>query len=67
MMYEHMEKMSEERLVKRIYIAEGERTRGSGRPRTRWRDGVRRVLGDKGMTIQQAERYVQDIKNWRSI
>ena len=40
----HMDRMSEERLlVKRIYLAEVEGTRGSGRPRNRWCDVVRKV------------------------
>ena len=38
-------------------------TRGRGRPRTRWRDIKRNVHGEKGMSIQQAERCVQDRKN----
>ena len=33
---------------------------GRGRPRTSWLDGVRKVLSENGMTIQQAERCVQD-------
>ena len=65
--YGHMERMSEERLVKRIYRAGVDGMRGRGRPRTRWHDGVRKVIGERGMTIQQAERCVQDRKKLRSI
>ena len=31
---------------------------GRGRPRTRWLDGVRKVLGEKDMTVIYAERCV---------
>ena len=48
--------------VKRIYRAEVDGTRGRGRPRTRWLDGMRKVLSEKGMTIQHADRCLQDIK-----
>ena len=57
--YGHMDRMSEERLVKRISRAEENRAIGRGRSRTRWRNGVRKVLGEKDMTIQHAERCVK--------
>ena len=41
--YGHMERMMEERLVKRIYRAGVGGTRGRGRPRTRWHVGVKGV------------------------
>ena len=40
-------------------------TREGGRERTRWLDGVRNVPGKRGMTIQHAERCVQDRNTWR--
>ena len=30
-------------------------------------DGMRKVLGERGMAIQRAERFVQDRKKWRMI
>ena len=57
-----LQKISGKRLVKRIYRAEVEGTRGRGRLLTRWRDRVKKVLGRKGMTIQWAEIGVQDRK-----
>ena len=56
--------MSEERLVKRIYRAEMEGARGRCRPRTRWGNGARKVVGERGVTIMKAERRVQDRKEW---
>ena len=60
--YGHMERLSEERLVKRICRAEVELMSGRGRPQTRWRDGVRKMLGEKVITIQQAESCMKDRK-----
>ena len=60
--YWHMERMSEDRLAKQIYRAGVDGMRGD-RPRIRGHDGVRKVLGERGMTIHQAERYMQDRKN----
>ena len=60
--HRHIERMSEEGIVKRINRAGVDGKRGRDRPRTRWHDGVREVLGERGMTIQQAERCLQDRK-----
>ena len=54
--YGHMEKMSEKGLVNRIHRAGVDGTRGRGRARTGLLNGVRKVLGERCMTIQQAER-----------
>ena len=37
-------------------------TRRRDRPRTRWLDGVIKVLGERGMTIQQAKVCMKDRK-----
>ena len=44
--------------MKPIYKAEVKGNRGRGRFCTRWHDGVRKVLSEKDMTIQQNERIV---------
>ena len=49
----HIERMSEERMVKRIYKSEAVGARARGRPRVRWKDGVKRILEEKGMTVEQ--------------
>ena len=41
--YGHMERMNDERLTKRVYKAEVEGVRGRGRPRKRWKDGVKNL------------------------
>ena len=58
-----MLRMSEERMDGEANLLAGvDGTRGRCRPRTKWLDGVRKVLVDRGMTIQKTERCVQDRK-----
>ena len=40
----HVERMREERLVKRVYQAYVEGKRGRGKPQKRWRDEVKNLL-----------------------
>ena len=40
----HVERMGEERLVKRVYRANVEGNRGGGRPQKRWKDEVKDLL-----------------------
>lgn len=49
-----------ERVIKRIYRSrtEGERTRK--RPRNGYIDGVKAVLGHRGISIEEGERHVWD-------
>jgi hypothetical protein len=39
--YGHVERMEEERVVKRIYMPKVEGSRIRGRPKLRWMDGVK--------------------------
>jgi len=45
-----VERMSEERVVKRLYQNTPEGSRSVGRPRLRWRDDVREDLRRMGVT-----------------
>ena len=40
----HVERMGEERLVKRVYQANVEGNKGRGKPQRRWRDEVKGLL-----------------------
>jgi hypothetical protein len=46
----HVERMSEERAVKRLYQNTAEGSRSVGRPRLRWMDDVREDLRRMGVT-----------------
>ena len=63
----HVERMGEERLTKRIYKSEVVGTRGRGRPRRRWRDGVKEALSMKGLNIQEGERRARDRRMWSDV
>ena len=51
----HIEKMEEERLVKKIYRADVDNNRERGKPRRRWMNGVNDCLNVRGLTIQEAK------------
>ena len=63
----HMERMENDRMTKRIYIAEVEGNRGRGRPRRRWKDSVRDVLVQRGINMQEGERRASDRAEWKKI
>ena len=63
----HVERMGEERQVKRVMSAEisGRRTRG--RPRTRWKDVIKRDLETSGLNLEEAAAEARDRDRWRQI
>ena len=60
----HLERMNEDRLVKKVYTSEVGGTRGVGRPRFRWKDGVKKVLHNRGLGVQEAKRRAVDRVEW---
>ena len=63
----HVERMGDERLVKRMYNSDIMGTRRRGRPRKSWMDEVNESVGRRGLSIQEAKERVQDRNEWRSI
>ena len=63
----HVERMSGERLVKKVYKSKVEGVRGIGCPRRKWLDGVKDVLFEWGLDIQEAEWAAQDRVSWRDV
>lgn len=63
----HMERMSEERLVKKVMNSEVIGRRARGRPKFRWMDGVKRVLNEKNITLEEAKERARDRSGWREI
>ena len=61
----HISRMPEYRDVRRImdWVPEGKRRRG--RPRTRWKDGVSRVLARCDLGFDEAVEMCQDRAEWR--
>lgn len=63
----HVERMGSERLTKRVYTSEVRGTRGRGRPRLRWIDGVKSACNDRGLTLEMAKEVCMDRNVWRSV
>ena len=63
----HMERMDEERMVKRVMNADVEGNRGRGRPRLGWMDGVRKALRARDMTVEQGRQSAVDRREWAAI
>ena len=59
--------MGEERQVKRIMRAEMQGGRPRGRPRTRWKDVLRRDLGESGLSLEEAAAEALDRDRWKEI
>ena len=55
-----MERTDEDRMARRLAMADvsGERVRG--RPRLGWTDGVKVVLGNRGMTLEAERQCSKD-------
>ncbi len=60
-----MERMESERLTKRVYASEVEGTRGRGRPRCRWKDGVGKFLREGGLSWEEGRLLTGDRVTWR--
>ncbi len=63
----HVERMEEERLVKKITISDVRGVRPRGRPRMGWMDSVKRALGAKRMSVKQGRVIVCDRNEWRAV
>ena len=63
----HVERMEDERLLKRVMNAKVTGRGVRGRPRFGWLDGVKRVLQDRGMDLTEASERARDRNEWRAI
>ncbi len=63
----YVERMEEERLVKKITRSDVRGVRPSGRPRVGWLDSVKRALGARGMSVEQGRIVVRDRNEWRAV
>ena len=62
----HAEKMDENRMGRRMLMAEVSGGRVRGRPRLGWMDGVKVALGNRGVTMVAARQCAKDSKEWRA-
>src|ERR1700755_1290274 len=63
--FRHMCRMDENRMVSRVMSSEIEGGRGRGRPR--WMDGVREILGGRGLNVDEGRRVAEDRVRWRAV
>ena len=61
----HVERMSEERVVKRLYQNTPEGSRSVGRPRLRWMNNVREDLRRMGVTNWRIRAHRRD--DWKMV
>ena len=60
------ERMGDERQMRRIMNAEVEGSRPVGRPRTRWKDVIRKDLESSGLSVEQAASVARDRDRWKN-
>ena len=60
----HVERMGEDRLVKRMYQANVEGNRGRGRPQRRCRDKVKDLLLGRGLSERERIMLDRDRDTW---
>ena len=56
----HVERMDNERLLKKVMNAKVNGRSARGRPRFGWMDGVKRALNDRGMDVKEASKRARD-------
>ena len=62
----HVERMENDRLLKRVMNAEVSGRGARGRPRFGWMDGVKRAIRDRGMNVREAREHARDRNEWRA-
>ena len=63
----HIERMDDERLVKKVYESSVEGGRRRGRPCKRWKDCVKEYVQQRGVEWARAEELVNDRSGWREM
>ena len=63
----HVERMDNERLLKKVMNAKVNRRSARGRPRFGWMDGVKTALNDRRMDVREASECAKNRNEWRTI
>ena len=63
----HVERMDNERLLKKVMNAKVDGRSARGRPRFGWMDGVKRALNDRKMDVREASEHARDRNEWRMV
>ena len=60
----HVERMDNERLLKKVMNAKVDRRSARGRPRFGWMDGVKRALNDSRMDVRDTSEHARNRNEW---
>ena len=63
----HVERMDNERLLKKVMNAEVDGRNARGRPRFGWMAGVKRALNDRRMDMREGSERARNKNEWRMI
>ena len=63
----HVERMGDERLLKKVMNARVDGRGARGRPRFGWMDGVKKALNDRRMDVREARERARNRNEWRAI
>ena len=63
----HVERMENERLLKKVMNAKIDGRSARGRPRFGWMDGVKRALNVRGMDVREGNEHARNRNDWRTI
>ena len=63
----HVEKMDNERLLKKVMNAKVDGRSARGRPRFGWLDGVKRALNDRRVDVRETSERARNRNEWRTI
>ena len=63
----HVERMDNERLLKKVMNVKVDGRSARGMPRFGWMDGIKRALNDRRMDIREASKRTRNRKEWRMI
>ena len=65
--YEHMERMEEDSLMKKIIVSDVRGVRLRRRPWMGWMDGVKRIFNKRVIYVEQRKMIVHDRGKWREV
>jgi hypothetical protein len=63
----HVARIGEERKMYKVLVGKPEEKRPLGRPRRRWKDGIRMYLRETGLEGVDWIRLAQDRDRWRAV
>ena len=65
--FSHVERMNNERLLKKVMNGKVDGRSARGRPRFGWIDGVKRALNNRRMDMREANEHARNRNEWQMI